>query len=288
MANTRIIKRRIKSAQNISQITKAMEMVAASKMKKAQEEAVMGKPYAQKIYEVTRQLAGKINRESHPLLTLGNITGKKLIVLISTNKGLCGGLNTNLFRTVQKFVGTDKTYDFVAVGKKSQNFIVRTGKNLTADFSATIPFTEIVPPLTQYLVQGFLNETYQEIYLVFNAFLSALRQIPVTKMILPISTLKTEDKVASDTDHFVEFLIEPSIDHVLDILLPHYLENQIRSSILEAEASEHSARMIAMKNATDAAFELTQELTLIYNKARQEKITNEIADIVTARLAVEV
>lgn len=284
MANIRIIKRRIKSAQNIAQITRAMEMVAASKMKKAQDQALLGKPYAEKIYQAVRELGSHIEKKFHPLLSIGNPEGKILIVLISTNKGLCGGLNTNLFRMVQK-EWMAKNIDFVSVGKKGESFIVRTGKNLIADFSQKSPFVENVPALAKTLVDGFIAGTYKEIYLVYNTFMTALKQIPTKKVILPLSAF--EEVETKPEIRFSEFVIEPNISDILENLLPHYLENQIRTAIFEAEASEHSARMIAMKNATDAALDFVDGLTLVYNKARQEKITYEIADIVTARIAVE-
>lgn len=285
MANIRLIRRRIKSADNISQITRAMEMVAASKMKKAQQQAILGKPYAAKIYNAVQELGRHIDKKFHPLLSSQDLSGKLLIILISTNKGLCGGLNTNLFRNITAWIGKEKDADYISVGKKGQSFLVKQRKNLIADFSQKTPFTESVPALTQLLVDGFIKGTYREIWLSYNTFLTALKQIPTRKMILPITEFeKTE---TSTETKFSEFVIEPGPDDVLKNLLPHYLENQIRAAIYEAEASEHSARMIAMKNATDAATDFMNELTLLYNKARQEKITYEIADLVTARLAVE-
>jgi len=285
MANIRLIRRRIKSADNISQITRAMEMVAASKMKKAQQQAILGKPYAEKIYTAVQELGRHIDKKFHPLLSTKNIDGKLLIVLISTNKGLCGGLNANLFRYVISWLGDEKDIDYISVGKKGQSFLVKQKKNLIADFSQKTPFTESVPALTQLLVDGFVNGTYRQIWLAYNTFLTVLKQIPTKKMILPITEF--EQVEISTGTKFSEFVIEPDANDVLENLLPHYLENQIRSAIFEAEASEHSARMIAMKNATDAASDFMHELTLLYNKARQEKITYEIADLVTARLAVE-
>lgn len=285
MANIRLIKRRIKSANNISQITRAMEMVAASKMKKAQEKAILGKPYAEKIYEAVQELASHIDKKRHPLLSPGNPDGRILIIIVSTNKGLCGGLNTNLFRQLNNWWGKEKNVDYATIGKKGQSFIVRRGKHLIADFSEKTPFTDSVGALTDLLVDGFYKGTYKEIYLVYNTFLTVLKQIPTKKMIAPI--LSFEESKAENSVKFSEFVIEPSVDDVLSSLLPHYIENHIRTAIYEAEASEHSARMIAMKNATDSALDFTAELTLLYNKARQEKITYEIADLVTARLAVE-
>lgn len=285
MANIRLIKRRIKSADNISQITKAMEMVAASKMKKAQDQAVLGKPYAEKIYEAVAELGMHIDKKDHILLSGGNQNGKLLVILISTNKGLCGGLNTTLFRNIHNWWGTSKDIDYITVGKKGESFIARQNKDLVADFSSKIPFSQSIPPLTELLIKGFVNGIYRRVYLVYNTFFSALKQNPTKKLILPISVFERPD-ITSET-RFSEFVIEPSSQEILESLLPHYLENQVRTAVYEAEACEHSARMIAMKNATDAALDFMKGLTLQYNKARQEKITYEIADLVTARLAVE-
>ncbi|MBI4999293.1 ATP synthase F1 subunit gamma [Candidatus Gottesmanbacteria bacterium] len=284
MSNIRQIKRRVKSVQNITQITRAMEMVAASKMKKTQENAVLGKPYAEKIYQATRELADHTEKKFHALLSLGNPAGKLLLVLISTNKGLCGSLNTNLLRMIYQWT-KEENVDFVTLGKKGQSFVIRSGQNLLADFSAKTPFRENVSALTSLLVEGFVKGTYREIYLAYNTFLSAFRQVPTKKIILPISSFVSLEKATGP--YFSEFLVEPNITDVLENLLPHYLENQVRAAILEAEACEQAARMMAMKNATEAAEDLMTELNLIYNKTRQEKITNEIADMVTARMAVE-
>ncbi len=287
MASIRLIRRRIRSAQNIAQITKAMQMVSASKMKKAIAAAEMGKLYAEKIYQITRELALRTDEGFHPLLAKGNPEGKTLVILISTNKGLCGGLNTSLFRQILQWFPSVSDNHFVTIGKKGEAFCVRSGRKLTADFSAMVPFIGNVPSVTQLLVDNFLNGTYKEVFIAFNSFVNAIKQLPVKKQILPLAGLAEPGKTESEQLAFTEFLIEPSTDEVLTSLLPHYLENQLRSAILEAEASEHSARMMAMKNATDAALDFVSGLTLQLNKARQEKITYEIADIVTARLAVE-
>lgn len=260
-------------------------MVAASKMKKAQEIAQRGKPYSDKIYQIVRELAIGIEKKKHPLLSAGSLSGSILIILISTNKGLCGSLNTNLFRSLVNWFSPGKEIDIVGLGQKGANFAVRYGYNLIADFSMATPFTETVAPLTKIFVDGFLAGTYKEVYIAYNSFVNALKQSPTQKLILPITSFNNQEQSSGKIKSL--FVFEPSIDEILENLLPHYLENQIRSAIFEAEASEHSARMIAMKNATDAAADFMAELTLIYNKARQEKITYEIADMVTARLAVE-
>lgn len=287
MANIRLIKGRIRSAKNIAQITKAMEMVAASKMKKAQAAALSGKLYAQKIYDMVMELGGSTDAASHPLMRKPKVVvGKRLVVVISTNKGLAGGLNANLFRFLLKEYPALPKNDFIAIGRKGADFLSRVGAPLVADFSTTVPFASSVPAVIDLATREFLKGTYDGVDLVYSEFFSALKQMPRKKTIVPL-TLDAAPQEADNTEKIAEFLIEPSRKEVFDLLLPHYVENQVRDSILQAEASEHSARMVAMRNATDNALSLMDSLTVIYNKARQEKITYEISDIVTARLAVE-
>lgn len=287
MANERLIKGRIKSAKNISQITKAMQMVAASRMKKAQLAALSGRPYTEKIAEMVSQFVKRIELSKHPLLARHE-TGKTMFIFISTNKGLLGGLNSNLFKAFVKWFSASELANsvFVTLGKKGESFLIRNGYSLTADFSTVEPFSKNIPALTTLITEGFTRGEYKEVYLIFSNFISALKQEPLRKKILPVAefNLGGQDQ---EPQSELDFVIEPSIEAILDTLLFHYLENQVRDAVLEAEASEHSARMMAMKNATDNALELMDLLTLEYNKARQEKITSEIADMVTARLAFE-
>lgn len=289
MASERLIKRRIKSARNISQITRAMQMVAAAKMRKAQNLAISGRPYADKISEMVTKFVARIDPSLHDLLKL-NTMGKNLIVILSTNKGLCGGLNNNLFRAMLKWFKPQDLLNsnFVSVGKKGENFAIRNNYKLLADFSQIGNFTQSVPSLTKFMIDGFIKSEFKEVYLVYNNFISTLKQEPVIKRLLPFMNLHVATKQSEKKEiESLEFLVEPAVETILDTLLVHYLENQVRDAVLQNEASEHSARMLAMKNATDNAGELIQILTLEYNQARQEKITYEIADIVTARLAVE-
>ncbi len=287
MASIRILRRRIKSAKNIAQITKAMQLVAASRMKKAQAAAIAGKEYAQKIYEMVTELASRTEVTNHPYLVRPSVlTGKRLLILISTTKGLCGGLNSNLFRYCLKTYPNFQKNDIVTLGKKGTGLVVRLGATLKADFSDTVPFVMAVPAVVDMIVKEYLAGQYDGVDIIFNEFKSAMRQTPKHKTILPLTLEVASDEKKEDND-FSEFLIEPSKKEVFDALLPHYLENQVRDAVLQAEASEQSARMIAMQNATDNALSLIDGLTLLYNKERQSKITFEIADIVTARLAVE-
>lgn len=286
MANIRLVKGRIKSAKNISQITKAMELVAASRMRKAQAAALAGKLYAQKIYEMVIVLSSKIKNADHPLLVKPKeISGKRLVILISSNKGLCGGLNAGLFRFFTHNYPTARVFDCVTLGKKGAMFVAHFfSGQLKADFSHATSFINMVPALTEMITTEYAKGLYDGVDLVYNDFVSIINQTPKKKTILPL-TIESLDTPVTVPTH--EFLVEPNVDEVFDKLLPHYLENQIRDAVLEAEASEHSARMVAMRNATDNAISLMDELTLVYNKARQEKITYEITDLITATLAIQ-
>ncbi|OIN95089.1 ATP synthase F1 subunit gamma [bacterium CG1_02_42_9] len=295
--NTRLIRKRIKSSQNIAQITKAMEMVAASKVKKAQQQVLDGKPYTERIYEMVGNVTRRVDPELHPLLRkfdkLQDL--RFLIVLVTTNKGLCGSLNTGLILALDTWIKTQqekavtKTIDFITIGKKGQRFVLRKGIHYIADFSETVPFINVISPLASLISEKFLNWEYDMVWVAFNEFISALKQEPHIKRILPISP-ETEPEIfnqmAQTKEESFHYLIEPEPQEVLEFVLPLYLQVQIRNAILEAEASEHSARMIAMKNATDNALALIDGLTLEYNKARQQAITYEIADIETARLSI--
>lgn len=283
-ATERKIKRRIRSARNVSQITRAMQMVAASKLRRAQERALAGKPYAEEILRLVREARRRVKEQAHPLLAPKGKGDKKLVILVATNKGLCGSLNTDLFRKTDEWFAKDQKSEFVTLGKKAQAFVTRTGRSLQADFSDQ-DFLGSVPALSKIAQGGFLQGKYEAVFIAFTEFRSALAREPQSLQILPFS--EQEGNTADTEKKETELLVEPSYDAVLELLLPHVIEIQVRRAILEAEASEHAARMLAMKNATDNALELIDNLTLVYNKLRQEAITNEIADMVTARMAVQ-
>ncbi|MDP1722927.1 MAG: ATP synthase F1 subunit gamma [Candidatus Gottesmanbacteria bacterium] len=302
MANIRLIKRRIKSAKNIAQITKAMELVAASRMRKAQAVALAGRAYAQKIYEMVAYLASRVDAIHHPLLAgPKKISGWRTIIVLSSNKGLCGGLNTNLFRFLNREYPDMGKHRYVVLGSKAAVFVSRmAGGRVMADFSQTVPFAHNVAAITAMVAEEYTGGKTDGVDLVYNEFLSAIKQNPRKKTILPLTIegvgeSKVKSHLPADATHQAlqagkskvqDILIEPDPESVFAALLPHYLENQIRDAILQAEASEHSARMVAMRNATDNATGLVGDLTLVYNKARQEKITYEITDMITARLSV--
>ncbi len=282
MVGSRTLKRRIRSAKNIAQITKAMQMVAAAKMKKAQAAAMAGKPYAAKIAEAVAEFASTLDSITHPLFQKYPKASKTLVLLVSTSKGLCGGLNTNLFRNVTSwFVGDNHTY--IIIGKKGRNFALRTKAAILADFSDQ-DTSDIVGALATLVVEEYSKGIYKEVWIAYNEFISALRYEPRQLQILPfeLPTPSVQEKKEAR-----QFVVEPSEEQVVSLLIPHYLETQVRRSLLEADASEHSARMIAMKNATDNARNLMDVLSLEYNKIRQQQITFEIADMVTARMSGE-
>lgn len=282
MASTRVIKRRIKSAKNIAQITKAMQMVAASKMKKAQSQAINTRPYATELLTAVNSLKGRVDPSLHPLLTTNEISATEAVVLIAPDKGLCGGLVTNLARVLLE---KDKNTSFIVLGKKGRDAALRMGFNIEAYFDLGIsqPKYEIVPPIAKTIITGFISGKFSKVSIVYTKFINTLSQKPVAETILPLSLEKI---VEQQEENFKEYLFEPSANQVLDALLPHYVEMQLYQIILESYASEQSARMMAMKNASDNAKDIITELTLSYNKVRQTLITNEIADIATAAMTI--
>lgn len=281
MANTRELRRRIKSIKNTSQITKAMQMVAATKMRRAQNQALGGRPYSENLLLSLYRLLPKINPEAHPLLT-GNDSKIAGVILLTTDKGLVGALNTNLFRTILGLHLSGVSVNFYTVGKKGRAFVVRSGKDLKADFENTDAITfRQAKQLSRLIMDTFKTGEIGQVFLVYPTFISTLRQEPKKEKLLPIDLSelgKTDTK---------EFLIEPNADELLDDLLTHYVEMRIYQALLETKASEHSARMVAMRNATDNALELVSDLTLTYNQTRQANITTELLEITTAQVAMQ-
>jgi F-type H+-transporting ATPase subunit gamma len=285
MASTRDIRRRIKSVKNTRQITKALELVAASKMKKAQAAALAGRPYAQLMAEMLAALASRVNETRHPLLTRREVKVRG-ILLVTTAMGLCGPLNANLFKLVTEIKTPAK---YVAVGRKGAQFLSRTKRDLVADFSVSdrVPFAEVKTPIG-FLVNLFLEGTVDTVEVVYSRYKNTLVQEAIIRPVLPLTNVKDfvtqlraesgGGKLSDDRD----MLFEPSADAVLAALLPFYVNRYIYQLVLSAKASEHSARMVAMKTAKDNATSLLGDLTLEYNKARQAAITQEILEISAA------
>ncbi len=289
MANTQDIRRRIKSIRNTAQITKAMQMVAASKMRKAQQGALAGRPYAGLMNRVLVSLQERTDPKLHPLLQVREVK-KELVIVISTDKGLAGPLNTNLFREVANF-DAEKTV-YVVVGRKARQFLSRTRREILADFelkdAPSFPETKVI---AQFATEKFLSGEVDRVSVLFTHFVNTINQKPTVRTLLPISNFEVaqaESETAKEGAHdpMSEYLFEPSPEGVLDVMLPYYLQYQVFQMILDARASEHSARMVAMKNATDNAKQFIKDLTLEYNKMRQASITTELLEISTAQMAV--
>lgn len=294
MASARDIRRRIKSVKNTAQITKAMQMVAASKMRRAQERALEGRPYAEKLNQLIDSLGHRAENLAHPLWEERE-GGKPCVLLISTDKGLCGGLNTNLLREISKL---PEETAFVTIGRKGQQFVARTKRNLVADFpiSEKAGFMES-KQVSQFLVDKFIEGEFSSIQVYYTNFINTLVQKPEEAALLPIKNLEKLDVNLEDEKKSVdsgskagddlEFTYEPSADAVLSELFPTYIHFKVYHLLLESLASEHSARMVAMKSATENANDLVKDLTLDYNKARQAAITGEILEIASAQMAMQ-
>jgi F-type H+-transporting ATPase subunit gamma len=281
MPSTLDLRRRIKSVKNTAQITKAMQMVAAAKMRKAQAAALAGRPYQEMLTRVLAAIKGRVEPTSHPLLAVRPVK-KDLTLIFSTDKGLCGPLNTSLFREITDD-DREKT-DFVVMGRKAVQFIARTRRNLTADFALkdSVRFADI-RPIARFASEKFISGEVDQVRVLYPKFVNTLNQQPVLRNLLPVPAEELDLEGEANRG---EYLFEPDVHGVLDAILPHYIAFQLFQMALNARASEHSARMVAMKNATDNAKELIKDLTLEYNKVRQENITTELLEITTAQLAV--
>jgi F-type H+-transporting ATPase subunit gamma len=290
MASTRDIRRRIKSVKNTRQITKAMELVAASKMKKAQQAALAGRPYTQVMAHMLSVLAGRVEETQHPFLVQRPVRTRG-ILLITTDKGLAGPLNANLF----KLVGDIKTpAKFYVIGRKGAQFLARTHREMVADFSVhdRVPFNE-VKVITELMVKQYLEGVIDTVEVIYPRFKNTLVQESIVRPVLPLANLHQfiahAEAEADARSHAVEetreILFEPGATQVLEALLPFYVNRHVYQLVLSAKASEHSARMVAMKTAKDNATKLLGDLTLEYNKARQAGITQEILEIAAAQFA---
>jgi F-type H+-transporting ATPase subunit gamma len=291
MPSTRDIRRRIKSVKNTAQITKAMQMVAASKMRKAQQAALAGRPYATLMNDVLAEVTYHAGDFTHPLMEKRE-GSKRAIVLVSTDKGLCGALNSNLMREAAKF---DKaTTIYITAGRKGSQFIARTKRQLAAEFTyKDAPLFSEARAISKFARDLFLKGEVDRVDILFTNFISTLNQKPEVFPLLPVGQIKgvvagvhghaMEEKLLKGA---TEFLFEPNVEEVFGALLPHYINFQVYQILMEAKASEHSSRMVAMKNATDNAKQLIKDLTLEYNKLRQANITRELLEITSAAMAM--
>ncbi|MEX1049650.1 MAG: ATP synthase F1 subunit gamma [Akkermansiaceae bacterium] len=281
MANLRDIRRRIKSVKNTAQITRAMQLVAAAKMKKAQDQALAGRDYSRQLSGVLQDISEGFSEATHPLLEkrTGN---RELVLIISTDKGLCGPINTNLARAVR--TQTSAEADYITVGRKLRIMMEKLGRNILADFSVKdpVPFAD-ARAIATLVSKQFLDGNYDKVTVAFTRFVNTLSQQPEVIQLLPVEP-PTDVGDATATH---DFLFEPSPEDVLGAILPLYINYRVFQALVEARASEHSARMVAMKSATDNAKKFIKELTLEYNKLRQGAITSELLEITTAMKAME-
>ncbi len=277
MARDREIKRRIRSVKNIAQVTKAMEAVSASKMRRAQQQVLATRPYAQKAQEVLNFLAYMpSNRQLlHPLLQERPIE-RALMILVTADRGLAGGFNSNMIRTAVHFADElGKPTMWITVGRKGRDYMARYGYKIIAEFTklGDRPTAVDIAPIARVATEEFVAERVDAVYLCYTDFVNVLRQVPTIKQLLPIEPIKPTVKWSPD------YIFEPDPETILNTVLYRFVELQILQALYESIASEHAARMVAMRNATEAALELVDVLTLSYNKARQERITKEIMDI---------
>lgn len=278
MANLRAIRLRIRGVKNIAKITRAMEMIAASKMRRAQERGLAGRPYREKITEVIAALSAVSGGEAgHPLLVSRPVK-KVMVVHITPDRGLSGGLVGNINRATLSFIQERKgtPFNFIVVGKKGLDFMRRAQRDIAAEFTGMgdKPTLQETLPISRIVIDDFKSGAVDEVWVAYSQFVSTMVQKPVLEKLLPVEPAEIEPQ------HNVEYLYEPDAATVLGSLLPSYVEMKIYQLLLESIASEQSARMVAMRNATQNANELTEELTLEYNKARQESITGDLLDIV--------
>lgn len=337
MASTKDIRRRIKSIKSTRQITRAMELVAAAKMRRAQSQALATRTYARLVWELTQDLASKTTSELHRLLRRPEEIKKIGVVLMTSNRGLIGGFNNNVINTALEYAarpplnlplsaaaaGGEKPrkflphakgeikegVEFITVGKKGRDAVRKRGFTIAAEFEKKDTAASVldIVGLSKLVVEDFVGGKYDRVVLVYMDFVSTLVQKPVVREALPLSHLPSRpllerggtkggvDDPSAPAGHLpstgeknnVEYLFEPSPDQVLEVLLPRLIEMQIYQALLETNASEHSARMVAMKNASDAASDLVDELTLEFNQLRQASITKEISEIVAGRLALK-
>ncbi|MBI4505542.1 MAG: ATP synthase F1 subunit gamma [Chloroflexi bacterium] len=277
MPNLREIRRRIRSVRNTSQITRAMEMIAATKLRRVQSLTVSARPYADRLRRMVASLSAlTAGAELHPLLQRRPV--RRLgVVLMTTERGLCGALNTNLIEHASRLIADHALpTDIIAVGRKGRDFMLRRRLSLVADFTAPTdrPAYLDAVPIARVAVDAFLGGQVDEVVVVHPDFVSTLVQRPASLRLLPLPELPQEE-----IDAYRDYIFEPDPQTVLAALLPRYVETQVYQAILETAASEHAARMVAMRNATQNAKELVQELTLTFNKTRQDVITKELLEI---------
>lgn len=318
MASGKEIRRRIKSIKSTGKITKAMEMVSAAKMRKAVAQVLAIRPYAHSAWSVLTNLSRVFSHENHGLLEVREVN-KILAIVVTSNRGLCGSFNANIFRKIKEEIENPEKLkvnrfglkkiesktpndklkiDFITIGKKGEDFIRKMEKDIIATFTdlATVPSIDDVRPLIKVVIEDYLNKKYDKVVVFYTDYISTIKQETKIRQILPISKIDIEKQIAEMDvlkseykldEPVVEYKVEPSPQEVLEYILPRLIEMQVYHAILESNASKESAQMVAMKNATEAALEMADDLTLAYNQIRQMKITQEIAEISAGTAALD-
>lgn len=285
MASAREMRLRIRSVKNISQVTRALQAVSASKVRKAIAALMGTRPYATKAWQVLTHIAGQPGREAlHPLLTGRGIPRKTLVVIVSGDRGLAGAYNTNLIRfALRRFTNWPTPVSYIAVGRKGRDLLIRRRLNVIADFSnlPAAPSFADVSAIGRLAVDEYLSGRADEVYLVYTDFVNMVKQEPTVKKMLPLEVTGAGERVQDYEVHKTSaaYTYEPAEREILDEIIPRFTALQVYQAILESLASEHAARMVAMRNATDNALELVGDLQLQYNKVRQQVITNDMLDI---------
>lgn len=287
MASAREMRLRIRSVKNIAQVTRALEAVSASKVRKAVEQVENTRPYANKAWQVLRHVAGQPGRSTlHPLLTERTEVKNTLVLLVSSDRGLAGAYNTNIIRyNLQNFKEYQNPTQYITVGRKGRDLLMRRGGNVMAEFSdlPAAPSFRDVSAIGHLAVDEFLKGNVDEVYLVYTDYVSMAKQVPVMKKLLPLEVDDGDDLVqeyGQQQKTAAAYIYEPDAEEILNEIIPNFTALQVYQAILESLASEHAARMVAMRNATDNAHELVNALQLDYNKVRQQSITGDILDIV--------
>ena len=281
MPNLRELRSRIKSIESTSRVTKALQMIAAAKMKKAQDKVLDGRSYSEKL----NSIIGNVYQSNPEIFSLSSEDGsnKNLVLLVTPDRGLCGALVSNVLKEASNFIDSiDTDYEIRVIGKKGTSFISKIVDKYESFKVSDMPTFEEVSPITSSISNDINIDGFTKVFIIYTEFISTAVQRPKIKQLLPVEIdLNSNEKVNN------EFLYEPDIDKVSQALIPRYIETSIFNSILDSVASEHSARLVAMQNATENANELKQDLTLDLNKARQQQVTSEILDIVGGALALE-
>ena len=290
MATERELSKRIRSVQNISQVTSALSAVSASKARKAQNQVTATRVYAGKAFEILHNVASQPGGTVHPLLTIREEIKRTYLILITGDRGLAGAYNTAIVSQAEKFMkAVDTPCDVIAVGRKGRDLMIRRGYNVIASFDGIpdSPSITDITPIAQVVVDDYLEGKVDQVFIAYTDFVNLVVRIPQVKQLLPLKPLDFQGMAVAEYVQNVDlsgvaeraYTYEPSVEGLLDVIVPRFTDLQLYQAVLEAQASEHSARMVAMNNATDNASVLIDDLTLARNKARQTSITNEMLDI---------